>query len=152
MLHTGIRVKKKKTLFLPVLLLMYVFGRFVRFVFAGNPCVTMAPKCDSDSPPVHQMVETPTRLSLIDQQVCTRLKIFIHTLHFDMLKRAIIFPQVLNEVDVWEEDCSDEDPNSSACSDYRAIQRYRCLRSKCLLRLQSVHKWDCTFELKLLGN
>lgn len=112
----------------------------------------MAPKCDSDSPPVHQRVEPPTRLSLIDQQVCTRLKIFIHTLHFDVLKQTIIFPQVLNEVDVREEECSDEDSNSSACSDYRAIQRYRCLHSKWLLRLQSVHKWDCTFELKFLRN
>lgn len=116
--------KKNPTLFLPVLLLMHVLWRFARFVFAGNPCVTMAPKCDSDSPPVHLRVEPPTRLSLIDQQVCTRLKIFIHTFHFDMLKRKILFPQALNEVDVWEEECSDEDPNSSACSDYRAIQRY----------------------------
>ncbi|XP_011606174.2 spindle and centriole-associated protein 1 [Takifugu rubripes] len=72
----------------------------------GHPSVTMAPKCDSDlPPPEHQRVEPPTRLSLIGQQA-------------------------LNEVDVWEEECSDEDPCSTACSDCHVIQRANLQKMK----------------------
>lgn len=86
--------------------------------------MTMAPKFDSDlPPPEHQRVEPPTRLCLMDQQVCKCLDIFIRMSHFDILS-AIFFLQALNEVDVWEEECSDEDPCSTASSDCHVIQRY----------------------------
>lgn len=118
-----------------ILLLPRLFGILEIFVFAGHPSVTMAPS-------VHQRLECPSRLSLMNQQVCTCLKIFIHVLHFDLLKWKIIFSQALNEVDDWEEEeCSDEDSYSPACSDHHVIQRYWCLHSK-------HYEWNCTFELK----
>lgn len=86
---------------------------FELFVFTGHPSVTMAPS-------VHQRLECP----MMNQQVCTCLKIFIHVLHFDLLKWKIIFSQALNEVDDWEEEYSDEDACSPSCSDHHVIQRY----------------------------
>lgn len=86
---------------------------FELFVFKGHPSVTMAPS-------VHQRLERP----IMNQQVCTCLKIFIHVLHFDLLKWKIIFSQALNEVDDWEEEYSDEDACSPSCSDHHVIQRY----------------------------
>lgn len=76
------------------------------------------------APSVHQRLEPPVRLSLMNQQVCTSLKIFIHVLHFDLLKCKIISSQALNEVNDWEEEYSDEDSCSPACSDHHVIQRY----------------------------
>lgn len=86
----------------------------------------MAPKCDSElPPPERQRVEPPTRLSLMDQQVCKCLNILIHTVcHTLIFLSAHFFLQALNEVDVWEEECSDEDPCSTASSDCHVIKRY----------------------------
>lgn len=94
------------------------------------------------APSVHQRLEHPTRLSLMNQQACTRLNIFRHVLHFHLLKwKIFFFSQALNDVDLEEDQYSDEVSCSPAYSDHHVIQRYWCHHSK-------HYKWNCTFDLK----
>lgn len=131
-----------------ILLLMWLFGGFERYGFTGHPSVTMAPKCDWDPLPVHQRLEPPTRLSLMDQKVCKCLKTFMHVLHFNMLNCKFIFPQVLNEADMWEDEYSDEDSCPTACSDYHVIQRYwwQMIAVSTISPLMEVYFWTKSYD------
>ncbi|XP_017261893.1 spindle and centriole-associated protein 1 [Kryptolebias marmoratus] len=70
----------------------------------GNPSVTVAPNCDSDSElPVHQKPDPPTQLSLLSQSMMDQ--------------------EALNEIDDSKDECRDEDVCYSRNSETRVIRR-----------------------------
>ncbi|KAA8580759.1 spindle and centriole-associated protein 1 isoform X1 [Etheostoma spectabile] len=93
---------------------------------AGHPSVTKAPNCYSDSAlPVLQRPDPPTQLSLLSQSMMDQ--------------------QALNELEVSEEDHSDEDTYHTGSSDHHVIHRANVRKinpqSRCrVVQQQKVHR------------